>query len=57
MSHYIATVLLQKNDKQLEQLIMFYNKGIKDDGIKYKFMEKHAYALVKALKYFKGYVL
>jgi len=35
----------------------FFNKTLRDFERKYDIMEKHAYALVKALKYFRVFVL
>lgn len=52
----IVGVLLQKNDQDEEQPIAFMNKYLRDAELKYVFMEKQAYALVKSLKYFKAYV-
>jgi hypothetical protein len=53
----VAAVLLQKNVEGLEQPISFFNRALRDAELKYNIMEKHAYALVKALKYFRVYVL
>ena len=55
--HTIATVLLQKNDENMEQPIAFLSKMLRDGELKYDIMEKQAYALVKALKYFRVYIL
>jgi hypothetical protein len=41
----------------LEQPIYFYNKSLRDSKLNYNIMEKHAYALVNALKEFKFYIL
>jgi hypothetical protein len=53
----IAMVLLQKNEEGREQPISFFSKPLRDAEIRYEIMEKHAYALVKALKSFRVYVL
>jgi hypothetical protein len=53
----IAAVLLQKNDQGKEQPIAFYSKALRDVELRYEIMEKQAYALVKALKDFRIYVL
>ena len=53
----IAVVLLQKNSDNLEQPISFFSKTLRDSELKYNIMEKQAYALVKALKFFRIYVL
>ena len=53
----MAAVLLQKNDRGEEQPIAFFSKILRDGELKYNIMEKQAYALVKALKYFRIYLL
>jgi hypothetical protein len=53
----IVAVLLQKNDENYEQPIAFFSKSLRDSELKYNILEKHAYALVKALKSFRAYVL
>ena len=55
--HTIAAVLLQKNNENMEQPIAFFSKMLRDGELKYDIMEKKAYALVKALKYFRVYIL
>jgi len=53
----IATVLLQKNDEGYEQLISFFNRALRDVKVRYDILEKQAYALIKALKSFRIYLL
>ena len=53
----IAIVLLQKNADGLEQPIAFFSKALRDSELKYNTLEKQAYSLVKALKFFRIYVL
>jgi hypothetical protein len=53
----VEVVLLQKNVVGLEHPISFFSRALRDAETKYGIMEKHAYALVKALKYFKVYIL
>ena len=53
----IAAVLLQKNKEGLEQPIAFFSKNLRDSELKYSILEKQAYALVKAMKFFRIYVL
>ena len=53
----IVIVLLQKNSDGLEQPISLFSKTLRDSELKYSTMEKQAYALVKALKLFRIYVL
>jgi hypothetical protein len=53
----IVVVLLQRNEHNQEQPIAFFSKSLRDCEFKYKIIEKQAYALVKALKTFRVYVL
>jgi hypothetical protein len=55
--HTIVGVLLQKDDQNFEKPIAYYNKTLRDAPLKYDIMEKQAYALVKALKEFRVYIL
>ena len=50
-------VLLQENPEGQEQPISFFSKAPRDAPLKYNIMEKQAYALVKALKDFRVYIL
>jgi hypothetical protein len=49
--------LLQRNEENQEQPIAFFSKSLRDSELKYNIIEKQAYALVKALKSFRVYVL
>jgi hypothetical protein len=53
----VAVVLLQTNEVGLEQPITYFSQALRDVEIRYDTMEKQAYALVKALKAFRVYVL
>ena len=55
--HTVVVVLLQKNPEGQEQPIAFFSKALRDAPLKYNIMEKQAYALVKALKDFRFYIL
>ena len=55
--HIVVVVLLQKNDQGEEQPIAFFSKMLKDAELNYHIMEKQAYDLIKALKYFRIYIL
>jgi len=55
--HTITTVLLQKDDQGCEKPIAFLSKALKDAPLNYKIMEKQAFALVKAIKDFRVYIL
>ena len=53
----MVVVLLQKNLEGQEQPIAFFSKALRDAPLQYNIMEKQAYALVKALKDFRVYIL
>jgi ribonuclease HI len=55
--HTIAAVLLQKNSEGYEQPIAFFSKALRDAALNYNIMEKQAFALVKAIKDFRVYIL
>jgi hypothetical protein len=48
---------LQKNEEGREQPIAFFSRALRDAESRYEIMEKQTYALVKALKAFRVYVL
>eukprot|EP00253_Pinus_taeda_P010709 PITA_10709 len=55
--HTIVVVLLQKDDQGNEKPIAFFSQALRDAPLKYQIMEKQAYALVKAIKDFRLYIL
>ena len=55
--HTVVAVLLQKDDQGHEKPIALFSKALKDAPLKYQIMEKQAYALVKAIKDFRVYIL
>lgn len=55
--HTITTGLLQKDDEGYEHPIAFYSKSLQVAELKYEIMEKLAYALVKAIKGFRPYLV
>eukprot|EP00253_Pinus_taeda_P029668 PITA_29668 len=55
--HTIAVVLLQKDDQGNEKPIAFFSRALRDAPLKYQIMKKQAYALVKAIKDFRIYIL
>jgi hypothetical protein len=55
--HTLVAVLLQKNEEGFEKPIAFFSKSLRDTELRYDIMEKQAYAMVKALKAFRTYVL
>jgi hypothetical protein len=56
-SDTVAAVLLQENDIGLERPIAYFSRALRDAEVGYNTMEKQAYALVKALKAFRIYIL
>jgi hypothetical protein len=56
-SDTVVVVLLQTNEVGLEQPIAYFSRALRDVEVRYDAMEKQAYALVKALKAFRIYVL
>ena len=48
---------MQRNVEGYEQPISFYNRALRDVELKYNLIDKQAYALVKALKSFRVYIL
>jgi hypothetical protein len=57
LEHTIPGILLQKYEHNFERPIKYYRRKLRDSPSKYDIMEKHAYALVKALKEFRVYIL
>ena len=55
--HTIAAILLQKDDQGCEKPIAFFSKALRDASLKYNIMEKQAFALIKAIKDFRIYIL
>lgn len=55
--HTIVVVLLQKDDQRCENPIAFFSKALRDAPLKYPIMEKQAYALMKAIKDSRVYIL
>jgi hypothetical protein len=53
----VAAVLLKKNEEGREQPISLFSKALRYVEVQYEIMEKQTYALVKALKDFRVYVL
>ena len=55
--HTVAAVLLQKNKDGFQQPIAFFSKSLQAAELKYDINEKQAYALVKAIKAFRCYLM
>ncbi|XP_057866026.2 uncharacterized protein LOC131073577 [Cryptomeria japonica] len=55
--HTMSGILLQKNEDNEEVPISFMSVPLKKHDLKYSLMEKQAYALVKAVKQFRYYIL
>lgn len=49
--------MLQKDSKNKEAAIEFFSRALRDGELKYEMLEKHAYALVKALQAFRVYIM
>ena len=54
--HIMAAILIQKRDG-IEKPIVFFSRTIREATLRYNIIEKQALALVKALKYFRVYIL
>lgn len=55
--HTVVVVLLQNNSEGFEQPIAFFSKSLQSAELKYDLNEKRAYALVKAVKAFRSYLM
>jgi hypothetical protein len=53
----VAAVLLQKDEENFDHPMAFFSKTLRDAKLRYDPIEKQAYALIKALKSFKIYIL
>ena len=53
----MARTLTQRDQEDQERPIAFMSSPLKDAALKYSILEKHAYALVKAVNKFKHYIL
>lgn len=55
--HTMVAILLHKDAEGYEHPISFYRKSLQVVELKYEIMEKQAYALVKAVKAFRPYLV
>lgn len=55
--HTVATILLQKNKDGCEQPIAYFSKSLSPTEVKYEINENKAYALLKAVKHFRPYLV
>lgn len=55
--HTLSAILMQKNSEGIESPIAFMNCPLKSHELKYFSIEKNAYAVVKAVKNFRFYIL
>ena len=53
----LAAVLTQKDDDNNEDPMSFLSTNIQGDELKYLAIDKHAYAVYKAVKHFRSYIL
>ena len=56
-SHTVTMILLQKNEERIESPISFMSIPLKKHELNYSPIEKHVFSLVKAVKYFRFYIL
>ena len=56
LEHTTSTILMQENKEGLQAPISFTSIPLKNQELKYSQMEKHAYAVVRALKNFRFYI-
>jgi hypothetical protein len=55
--HTVSAILMQENKEGIQAPIAFMSMPLKNQELKYSQIEKHAYAVVKALKIFRFYIL
>lgn len=55
--HAVVVVMLQKNKEGFEQPNVFFSKSLQATESKYDMVEKKSYALVKAIKTFRPYLV
>jgi hypothetical protein len=53
----ISTILMQNNDQNNEKHVAYMSHRLSDDEIKYSYIEKHAFSLVKAIEKFLHFIL
>jgi hypothetical protein len=53
----ISTILLQCDDQNNENLVAYMSQSLSDDEIKYSYIEKHDFSLVKAIEKFHHFIL
>ncbi|KAH9294676.1 hypothetical protein KI387_038264, partial [Taxus chinensis] len=55
--HTVSAILMQKNSEDIESPIAFMSSPLKPHELKMTQLEKHAFAVVKAVKNFRYYIL
>lgn len=55
--HTYAAILTQRKEEEGEHPIAFMSTSLKDAELRYPNIEKQAYALIKAIKKFRHYIL
>jgi hypothetical protein len=53
----LAAVLTQKDDDNNEALVSFMSTNLQGDELNYPTVDKQAYAVYKAVKHFRSYIL
>ena len=55
--HTLLVILMQDNDEGIKAPIAFMSIPLKNHELKYSYIEKHAFRVVKVLKIFWFYIL
>jgi hypothetical protein len=53
----IASILLQCDDQNNEKHVTYMSQSLSSDEIKYSYIEKHAFSLIKAIEKFHHFIL
>jgi hypothetical protein len=53
----IYAILLQSDDQNNEKLVAYMSQILSDDEIKYSYIEKHAFYLIKVIEKFRHFIL
>ena len=54
---FISAILMQGDDQGNKKPVAYMSQILSDDEFKYSFIEKHAFALVKAVEKFRHFIL
>jgi hypothetical protein len=53
----VSIVLMQDDGRGNEKTMAYMSQSLSDDELKYSFIEKHTFSLVKAIEKFRHYIL